>query len=89
MYFGKIVIQIQRLIIYFVYTLNIYISVTSCRPLESDELNRSVPSLMSSLVIDSDDSPTSVADSVKGPSRRFLTSTPNRLVSSIHFQCIS
>ena len=57
--------------------------------LESDELNRSVPSLASSLVIDSDDSPISVADLVKGPSRHFLTSTPNRLVSSIHFQCIS
>ena len=65
----KNVIQTQRLIIYFVYTLN---SVTSCRPLEADKLNRSVPSLASSLVIDSDDSPISVADSVKRPCQSFI-----------------
>ena len=41
----------------------IHSSVTSRRPLESDELNRSVPYLASSIVIDSDISPISVADS--------------------------
>ena len=57
--------------IYFVYTLDINISVTSPRPLESDELNRSVPSLVSSLVIDSDVSPISVGILSKGAKSKF------------------
>ena len=55
----------------FLYTLDIYISVTSPRPLESDELNRSVPSLVSSLVIDSDVSPFSVGILSKGAKSKF------------------
>ena len=52
----------------FLYTLDIYISVTSPRPLKSDELNRSVPSLV---VIDSDVSPINVGRLSKGAKLKF------------------